>query len=84
MTVQLTREATCSDCGLTTRDIAILVSHSCDVQDNGGQCEDYPCCGHEAGDCNGLRYGSDEAIKERALARLRDPNYDPYYDDLEY
>ena len=25
-------------------------------------CEDYPCCGHERGDCNGLLYGSDEAI----------------------
>lgn len=26
-------------------------------------CEDYPCCGHEAGDCNGQKYGSDESIK---------------------
>ena len=25
-------------------------------------CEDYPCCGHEQGDCEGLRYGSDESI----------------------
>ena len=28
-------------------------------------CEDYPCCGHEAGDCDGQKYGSDEAIKAR-------------------
>lgn len=26
-------------------------------------CEDFPCCGHEAGDCEGLLYGSDESIK---------------------
>lgn len=28
-------------------------------------CEDYPCCGHEAGDCDGSLYGTDEAIKSR-------------------
>lgn len=26
-------------------------------------CEDYPCCGHELGDCDGSKYGSDEDIK---------------------
>lgn len=26
-------------------------------------CEDYPCCGHELGDCDGSKYGSDESIK---------------------
>jgi len=31
-----------------------------------GTCEDWPCCGHEAGDCNGQKYGSDEAIKAYA------------------
>lgn len=31
-----------------------------------GYCEDYPCCGHEQGDCNGQLYGSDESIKEEA------------------
>lgn len=36
-----------------------------------GRCEDFPCCGHEAGDCDGSLYGSDERIKmevERAWA----------------
>ena len=46
-----------------------------------GTCEYWPCCGHEAGDCNGQKYGSDEAIKERYLARLNDPDYDEYYDE---
>jgi hypothetical protein len=32
-------------------------------------CEDYPCCGHEMNDCDGSLYGSDEAIKERVIAR---------------
>lgn len=26
-------------------------------------CEDFPCCGHEAGDCNGQKYGSDASIQ---------------------
>lgn len=25
-------------------------------------CEDFPCCGHESGDCDGSKYGSDEDI----------------------
>lgn len=43
-------------------------------------CEDYPCCGHEAGDCNGNKYGSDEAIKAAYLRRLQD-DPDGYYDE---
>jgi hypothetical protein len=55
--------ASCRDCGFTSNDIHLLNNHSCDVQQNGGHCEDYPCCGHEWGDCNGLKYGSDQAIQ---------------------
>ncbi len=33
-------------------------------------CEDYPCCGHEAGDCEGLLYGSDESIKQAVYDRM--------------
>jgi hypothetical protein len=43
-------------------------------------CEDYPCCGHELGDCRGQKYGTDESIKEREYARLSGKGYDPYYD----
>lgn len=46
------------------------------------RCEDFPCCGHEAGDCDGSKYGSDEAIKARVYARMSDPDFDPYYDDI--
>ena len=65
MSVLMLHEATCRNCGFSTRDVSLLRTHSCDVQEFGGRCEDYPCCGHEAGDCNGLLYGSDEAIKEQ-------------------
>lgn len=42
-------------------------------------CEDYPCCGHEAGDCDGSLYGSDEDIKRRVYERD-----DDYEDDFDY
>jgi hypothetical protein len=42
-------------------------------------CEDYPCCGHEYGDCNGQKYGSDESIKEREYARMARED-EGYYD----
>lgn len=38
------------------------------------QCEDYPCCGHEANDCDGSLYGSDQSIWEREWRRF-------YYDE---
>lgn len=61
--IHLPAAATCGECGFTTRDINLLAHHSCDVQAQGGRCEDFPACGHELGDCNGQLYGSDEAIK---------------------
>lgn len=44
-------------------------------------CEDFPCCGHERGDCEGQLYGSDEDIKAEVYRRMSDPNYDAYYDE---
>jgi hypothetical protein len=41
-----------------------------EVNHMNGYCEDFPCCGHEAGDCNGQKYGSDADIKARALRDL--------------
>lgn len=49
------------------------------------QCEDWPCCGHEYGDCDGLLYGSDESIKARVQARWDNPDIDPmdpYFDQM--
>jgi hypothetical protein len=80
----------CDICGFTTiDDIHLIQNHSCEIQQGGGRCEDYPCCGHEAGDCNGLRYGSDEKIKadvyramydeDFAYAMERQAEYDSYW-----
>ena len=83
--IYLTAPATCSECGFTTADLPLLANHSCTVEEQGGRCEDFPCCGHEAGDCNGQKYGSDEAIKAQVQARWDNPDIDPMdpmYDDL--
>lgn len=43
-------------------------------------CEDYPCCGHELGDCEGRKYGSDASIIEAEYRRMRredDYGFDP-------
>jgi len=71
MSVIMSVAASCTECGFTTRDLGLLKNHSCDVQEFGGRCEDYPACGHEMGDCNGLLYGSDEAIKEQVETAWR-------------
>lgn len=39
-------------------------------------CEDYPACGHEQGDCDGSKYGTDEQIKQRVYDRMRDGDID--------
>jgi hypothetical protein len=44
-------------------------------------CEDYPCCGHEWGDCEGQKYGSDEDIKQAVYDRMMRDDYDP---DIDY
>lgn len=68
-------------CGFSTRDQKLMDNHSCDVNMSNGMHEDWPCCGCEFGDCNGLLYGSDKAIKEQAIRDLdnEDGGYD--YDD---
>ena len=43
-------------------------------------CEDFPCCGHEAGDCDGSKYGSDESIKQRVYDRMNDDSIDDDHD----
>lgn len=66
----LMHPASCGNCGFTTTDVHLLAGHSCDVQANGGRCEDFPCCGHELGDCEGRKYGSDEEIKRQAYRQM--------------
>ena len=47
-------------------------------------CEDFPCCGHEQGDCDGQKYGSDAAIMARVYAQMNNPDHDSYYDREDY
>lgn len=45
-------------------------------------CEDFPCCGHEAGDCEGQLYGSDADIIAAEYERMRREDYEQDYDDV--
>lgn len=45
------------------------------------RCEDWPCCGHEAGDCDGSKYGSDEDIKQAVYDRMAAEDYDFHEDE---
>ncbi len=47
-------------------------------------CEDFPCCGHELNDCDGTKYGTDEAIKMAVYRKQNHPDYDAYYDEEQY
>jgi hypothetical protein len=67
----ITQHARCTDCGFESDDIQLVRNHSCDIELQGGTCEDYPACGHEWGDCNGRLYGSDEHIKAQVAEDFR-------------
>lgn len=44
-TVKYEMTVTCDRCGYSGSIDRVRV-HSCYVQEQGGRCEDYPCCGH--------------------------------------
>lgn len=73
---------TCDDCG-TKGDRQWMLSHNCAhnqyVNDNGGRCEDYPCCGHTDGDGCAAR---PEHTKEYWLDRMTSDGYDDSYMDM--
>lgn len=58
----------CEDCGGKWHDEFLAKHHRCSdgvsaEEEFGGRCEDAPACGHEAGDCFGRKYGSDESLR---------------------
>lgn len=59
---------TCNTCGYAGS-VATVQLHSCDVQLNGGRCEDYPCCGHTDGD------GCQTLAEHTADFYVRNPQY---------
>lgn len=72
----LSFEVRCLSCDFSTNDLSKFDSHECPADDyQSDYCEDYPCCGHERGDCRGLRYGSDESIKRDVERAYRDEDY---------
>lgn len=48
------------------------------------RCEDFPCCGHELGDCDGSKYGSDEQIKAQAYRQMELEDQGIFQDDNYY
>ncbi len=48
------------------------------------RCEDFPCCGHELGDCDGSKYGSDESIKAHAYRVMELEDQGIFIDDFYY
>ena len=51
---------TCDDCGFSGP-IKSVELHSCQIHEQGGRCEDYPCCGHTDGDgCQTLQSHTSE------------------------
>lgn len=74
--------AKCSECGFTSTDIPLVQNHNCETEENGGFCIDWPCCGHERGDCNGKKYGSTQSILS-FQEKLRSQGYEDYeIDDI--
>lgn len=55
---------TCNTCGYAGS-IKLVELHACHIQQSGGRCEDYPCCGHTDGDgCQTLREHTSEFWSE--------------------
>lgn len=78
---------TCNDCGYSS-DIAYMEIHSCDVQQNGGHCEDWPSCGHRWGECQNLpeftgKYWSEILADPKTRHMAYEPGSPEWYDALD-
>lgn len=75
----------CKDCG-SEGSATWMNQHNCAhnqyVNDNGGRCEDYPCCGHTDGDgCRTLESHTSDYWAQR-MTDMRDQGYDDYEIDV--
>lgn len=71
----------CDECGFSSTDHDLVKYHDCETEENGGVCIDWPCCGHELGDCNGRKYGSESSMRD-TYYKLADKYGDgPEFDD---
>jgi len=75
-------QVTCNTCQYTGS-IAAVELHSCDIQESGGRCEDYPCCGHTDGDgCQTLPSHTGDYYRDHPWL-MYDPDSPEYYAELE-
>lgn len=72
----------CNDCGFTGSPDAVEV-HSCYVHEQGGRCEDYPCCGHTDGDGCQTRPEHTSAFYYAHPHLLHEPGSPEWYDAME-
>jgi hypothetical protein len=82
-----TVEAKCSECGYVGSPWKLEL-HSCDIQQSGGRCIDYPCCGHVDGDgCQTLPQHTGEYWSQVLAGPDRYMAFEPgspeWYDALE-
>lgn len=74
-------QVTCNECGYSST-LAGVEVHSCYVQEQGGRCEDYPCCGHTDGDgCQALASHTSD-FYYRNPQFLHEPGSPEWYDAL--
>lgn len=77
-----TRRAICADCGYNGT-LANLALHSCQIEEQGGRCEDYPCCGHTDGDgCQTLASHTSD-FYHRNPQFLYEPGSPEWYDAMD-
>lgn len=80
-----TRRAKCTespDCNFEGT-LAALALHSCDIEQFGGRCEDYPCCGHTDGDGCQTRPEHTSDFYYRNPHLLHEPGSPEWYDAME-
>lgn len=70
------------ECGFTGT-LAALALHSCDIQEFGGRCEDYPCCGHTDGDGCQTRPEHTADFYHRNPHLLHEPGSPEWFDAME-
>jgi hypothetical protein len=79
----ITARYSCDECGYSSTSRQAAERHSCDVQQNGGLCEDFPCCGHRRGECQERAEFTSEYWLEMS-ERFEDPaDYDAFCDMMD-
>jgi hypothetical protein len=75
-----TFSVTCNECGYSGS-IERVKLHSCQIQKQGGRCEDFPACGHTDGDgCQTLPQHTSEFWSD-LYQKYPDQDFDDVYFD---